>query len=214
MSYHFSINQGRSRVDPQKAYKWVAQFPVDFGSLSDPLNVERFSIPLPNYNAEPSYSAGANVYYPSNRDIEGFSATLYLSEDAGVLEDIMRWKSLIQNPDGTFNYPDEYKFPVTALLLSGDNVEVARFQYNGVFPTQTQTPELDYATSERVLMAQSFSADEVQISVNGSIFGSGGPFSTVRRMLTKAVNSQIGQLTGNTQLGQMAASRIRRGLFG
>jgi hypothetical protein len=80
------------RSDPQKGYKWLAQFPMEFQYLGDPLNVEKISATLPGVNAEPFGISGTNFYYPSTSDISSFSATFYLGEDLGALQDIIAWK--------------------------------------------------------------------------------------------------------------------------
>lgn len=166
--FNFDRERVAAHGDPQKGYKWIVQFPSMFSALGDPLNTEKFLFTIPGVTSEPSYKAGSNNYNPSISDVEAFSATFFLDEDASTLEDIMNWKALIQNEDGTYNMPLDYKMDVIAMLLNGRGKEVALFRYGGVFPTTTSPLQGDYASSERMVLEQQFSVDTCTVRINGA----------------------------------------------
>lgn len=212
MAYTFSYQDGRNRVDPQRSYKWVAQFPFIFPELGSSINVEQFTAPFPHVNAEPFQTQGSTIYFPTTSDMDGLTATFYLDEGAGTLLDIKNWKNMIQNSDGTFNVSDDYKFPVIFILKSAADVPVAIFTYTGVFPTQTQALDADYSTSDRMRIMQSFSCDGLEILSLGFSSLSGLKKSLVnvgRSIVAGAASGFVSTVTGSSTLGAMAGAGTR-----
>lgn len=107
--------------------------------------------------------AGSKDYHPEFIDIAGFDIVFTEDVEGSVITAIQGWKNLIQNSDGTFNYPDEYKRTVRVDVMRPDHSRARSMRYVGVFPTQTGMPSYSYADSSKAEITQSFSVDGVQV---------------------------------------------------
>ena len=75
------------------------------------------------------------------------------------------WKKRIQNSNGTYNMPHDYKGDVEIFGLDPKGVARANFKLIGCFPTSTTPLNFQSESSTRLQIIQSFSADSLEMSL-------------------------------------------------
>ena len=119
-------------------------------------------LPFPNVERESFYEGGRNTYFPGLEDLTPFTIVFFQNESSSVQDYIFQWKRKVVNPDGTKNYPREYKKPIRVELLSGRNEVVFEYRLIGCYPTVSEPYSL-INTSERLRFTQEFSVDRVEL---------------------------------------------------
>lgn len=127
-------------------------------------------LPFPNVEREPFYEGGRNTYFPGIEDVGSFTIVFYQDESDRIQNYMFKWKALIVNPDGTKNYPSTYKQSINVRLLDNANRTIFSYRLLGCFPTISSPYNLNN-TSDRIVWAQEFSVDRVEIVPTDTLAG-------------------------------------------
>lgn len=164
-----SINKLVSRPDPQLNFKWVVMSSMpDVGGVSLPTEyVESVDIPFGNIQvAEGVFNCGSMTYFPGFHDTSAFGLVLYEDDQATALHYILNWKANVKNyATGAYKLPKQYKRDLRVRLLDTKNIGVVDFILEGIWPADTSNYSLQYTSSERLVVSQNFSIDNVQVKL-------------------------------------------------
>lgn len=161
--YNFSHRRARLRPDPLRSYNfvcWIGDL-GEFPHLESGINVEDVSLPFPGVEAEASYRSGSENYFAGIRKIDNIQFTFFVDETLGVLDDLMRWKDLIQDEFGFYSPAIDYKRNILIALLDSQRNTIAHIKYWGCFPSKIQNIPMTYLESQNPKIKIPFSADEV-----------------------------------------------------
>ena len=177
----YTIREVRKLKEPLFNWNWIAQLPTISGI--DPPVAETVDLPFPHIESNPFYGSGSNTYFPGIEDISAFGITFYVDNDLNAIRYITAWNKLIRNPNGTYNYPSNYKRNIICHLYTRERQLITTYLMKGVFPTTKQPIPFSYEASERVRLSVEFSIDEGTMDT-----GSGGTLTTITD------GSQFGQI--------------------
>jgi len=144
-------------------YRWRLVFPLDFNI--SPYDIESVTVPMRNVDKSSWVRDGKTSYYATEpSDMDEMTVTLYEHSDARVIKQIYAWKGLIQNSDGTFNYPYVYQRDLILQLVSPINIEMLSIKIKNAWPSTTRIGQFSYsASSEIVKVTQSFVVNDISL---------------------------------------------------
>jgi len=164
--------------EPQRNYNFSVELP-SIGS--DPPFVESIDSapPFENISPKPEPIGGRHRFSAIEKAAGNLILTLYVESSINkqptytALEYIRTWQSLVQNSDGTFNYPDgsggnqNYSLPITVKLLLPDTNVGYSIIYSGCFPINITPLNLSYKdNSGRSKITVTFSVDKIVCVMN------------------------------------------------
>lgn len=171
-----NVEQARSVPHPQMSFRWVALLP-NLIKFEFPIKLQSppsFPVPIVEEAEIPFMSAsnyliteGAQNYSVADKHSLGnsnvVSFSIYTDQYGIALSYIKAWKDLIRNKDRTFNYPSEYKYDIMIFLTVTMGVPYVGFKLKGAFPMTTSFDRLGYGRTDRLILNQEFSVDDVEI---------------------------------------------------
>ncbi len=158
------------RSDPQLSFTWACQdATLPFGLPSDFL--EAVDIPFNNVKiGETIYANGGYNNFPGSHSISGVSMSFYEDDKGTTMRWIDTWKRKIKDFDtGYYNLPGDgldnstgFKQQVSVELLNTRGERVYTVQLIGLWPEATSNYSLNYTDNGRIVVAQSFSIDDMK----------------------------------------------------
>lgn len=157
---------GRKRLDPMWSYLWDIDLPDLPGMKALPREyVEEISVALPSSQDFNIFRNGTYSYYATFADVGTLSLNVYEDQRLSASQYFQRWRNLIQNVDGTFNAPNDYKRTIMVYLLDNDNSKIAYFKITGCFPTTREGHVMNSGASDRHILNITFSITSIDFVV-------------------------------------------------
>ena len=156
--------------DPLLDFKWVVEsqtVPDLDGFVGIPSNhIESVDVPFNNIQIESGQFTGSGfTYYPGFHDISSFSINVYEDQECTALKWTQAWKARVKNfSTGEYYLPRNYKGNLRVALLNSKNDIICRVKLIGVWPADTQSYSLNYTNNGRVVMSQTLSVDDQEIT--------------------------------------------------
>lgn len=159
----------QSRSDPLLNHLWFA-LPPNVSGVSLPwYYIEEFTAPFRSFDVLTQYRAGKMFHFAGQHSISNLSVRFYDDSTGKVGRYLEAWRRTVLNADGTYNYPggsNGYKKNFEVVVLDVTKFgQVYQFKFIGCWPTTAEPFNLSSATSERLISAQEFACDEVEITV-------------------------------------------------
>ena len=157
------LSKAQARPDPIMSWRWEAHVP------GLPLEyIEDIVIPLPTFEVEPTFRGGSKTYYAKFVDHAAFQMRLYTDLENTAIDWLYKCYGSIRNSDGTYNYPNQYKFAIDVNLLDPHNKVACSFKLVGCFPISGTGYEMQSAASDRVVLSVEMSIDTVELQTSKS----------------------------------------------
>jgi hypothetical protein len=175
--------------EPQRAYNFLVVMP-DVGSAK-PI-VEAVEAPaFVTFEIQPEPIGGRHRFVVVSGNASPLNMVLYhdtkskksdsdISGGQTAMNYIRKWQNLVQNDDGTLNYPEDstrgtgYKKDIFVTYLNVDLSESYHLKYKGCFPVQVAPLRFAYKDSVRTMLQVSFSVDRI-IDITGKPPGESPP---------------------------------------
>lgn len=162
----FSIEDIRSRIDPQLLHQFIVDMPFILRTY-----VESITYSYNDIQVEPVIIQNRYIKYAGRTNSPTVSIEFYEDEDCNTQKALQEWRSLIVNSLGIYHYPSEYKKDIHIYVLRGgdtDDVSSIIHCYNS-FPTTSNPIRLSYSDNGRVLVGQTFEVDQLVIAGDISV---------------------------------------------
>ena len=168
-----SIHNFLSSRDPQLNFRWRAKGTKDSFGI-DPKYVERVTVPWSNFDSMPIYVQGSNKFYHSVNDHDSVSIAFYVDTNLTVIDAMQKWIKKIYK-DGRYGLPIDYKKNFSVELLdNNEETPIAEFKIEGAWPSSIDGLELNYNSSERLILTVTLTVDQISF-MNASESGALGP---------------------------------------
>lgn len=157
----FTLDQAHERSDPLLDFLWwCPDASLPFGLPSNFL--ESVDIPFNNIASNTVFSGSGYLCYPGTHSIDAFNMTLYEDSAARAVNYIKEWKSKVKNfSDGSYGLPIDYKRDMNVELLTTTGDVALRCKLIGIWPTTTSPFALNYTSSGRLVVTQTFAIDDI-----------------------------------------------------
>lgn len=132
-----------------------------------PESVVSASFQLPSFEIESVRKGYKRHNYPGDVKVNDLSIDFYETENASIFAEMAKWKSMMINPDGTYNYPDQYKKNIEVHLLTSYSIVNMAFKFVGCFPVDSAGVSLSYDSSNSLVYKYRFSCDDIQFGPGG-----------------------------------------------
>lgn len=172
----------KKRQSPQYDFLWRVELPMlDTASpgnfleealsgimgqvtAPDEINHRIDSIETPFFQFDTKKVTNKNTYWytASNNDIGQITLSVQDMEDGGTLKYFTDWKNLIQNDDGTYNPPAEYKKTIKFYRLSATKLDLHVYTYEGFFVSEIQTMNNTYDSNDITTYSITLAGDDVK----------------------------------------------------
>lgn len=146
------------RRDPIFNIDWTVNMPLD---PQINVHVEEISLSSTGIDTTPFQRAGRTINMASMRTTGPLSITFYTDHELNCINYIESWKALVANPDGTFNYPAQYKLTIMVNVVDSAGNYTGSFFCANCFPTGPYQYGAGSANAERVRITQEFSCEAV-----------------------------------------------------
>jgi hypothetical protein len=123
--------------------------------------VSTISIPFVTIETDKSIIGNSYWYYGKQNDIGSISFEILEYEDGLSYKFMDTWKSLMVNPNGTYNPPVAYKRDVKFYRLNSTKSDIIIHTYKGYFVSGIADINNDYETNEIVKFSINLTGDEV-----------------------------------------------------
>lgn len=157
-----------SRRDPLLNIDWVVNMPLDTGIN---VHVEEINLSATGIDFTPFQRAGRTINMASMRSTAAVSLVFYTDNVLTCVNYLETWKSLVANPDGTFNHPAEYKQTIMVNLVDSSGNYVGSFFCANCFPSGPYQYGASSGNAERIRITQEFSCEAVVFVPQGSSSG-------------------------------------------
>lgn len=182
--------------DPMFNIDWEVFAPKVFFAAQ--FYIEDINIPFSNIQqAEGVFYQGTMKYFPKMVDVATFSVKLYEDNVGTTLQAIDDWKNLVRNPDGTYNLPAEYKGDFEISMRDSRRNLTLIVVLKGCFPLATESVELSSSGTERIIITQEFSVDNVVMEWKGGPSPSTAASGRKRITLLDKLKSNLNSLGGS-----------------
>ena len=154
----------RGRQDPAMTFAFEARITGPGGDY-EPLEIEDVILPFGSIRAEPVFRNGKNYYYAKMYDISTVSVRFYEDVEMKVTKKLAAWKKIIKNERGDYGVKSDYEAVLTLTTKKYPTNETGTvFKIKGLFPVSTESYQYQSAQSERLIVSQEFSCDDIEIS--------------------------------------------------
>lgn len=156
------------RADPLLFFRWVVTGEVPFSQQFgiDHTWIESVELPFPNIQADGVFGGSTYSYFPQFHNVAAVTVNIYGDGEGKFLKWLMYWKSQVKNlSTGLYKLPYQYKRDLQVSLLNSKGSEIVKAKLLGIWPADTGNLSLDYNGSERVIVSQNFSVDDVVFEV-------------------------------------------------
>lgn len=170
------LDRALSLPDPALVFRWDC-ISVTFGSAAALVIPENFydyvhgvSLPIPHIETNPAFRQATHTYYPGFSDVNSTTLTLYEDHSYTMHSLMQTWRAIVVDADGNYGLPVDYKCEFKFRLLGlaeGENTATVKVplvaRVIGMFPTTQAPTDLNYQSSDRVIISQEFSVDDVKL---------------------------------------------------
>lgn len=158
--------KAKSRPDPLWQMDWMIQMPLGL-----PFEyVEEIQFPMSDFGMSNGiYRAGTRNYFAEASDIAPVTINFYEDRYLTVTKWLQKWRSLVQNPDGTFNLPIVYKKNIVLMPMDVKGNTLGSFTLSGVFPTKIPVYPFISNNSERTVLSVEFSVDNSDMTYKSGL---------------------------------------------
>lgn len=155
-------------IQVQRIYKWLITInDIDF----DGRLVEGVTFPTSEPGKDAFHLGGGDIYLPSFSSTGSVSIDFIEDEEGSISKMLQAWRREVVAKDGTFGYPGSsnstssvgFKKNGLLLLLNTRNESHTEIKLDRMFPTSQAPVRLTYAESNKVVISQEFSVDEIDI---------------------------------------------------
>ena len=157
-----------SRSDPLLNFIWYCELPLLPG-FNRPLGwefIEECTLPFINLEQKSYFKAGKDYHYPGKYSLETLNLKFYEDIQGTTTEYLQTWLNLIvDSATGQYQNPTDFKKTIKITLLDTASQTVMFFTYFGCWPMRRDSFNLASASSERVVISQEFSVDDVNVLV-------------------------------------------------
>jgi hypothetical protein len=191
--------------EPQRSYDFRVMLPSMPG-VGVPIAEATEAVPLESTTPSPEAIGGRYKKVAGMYDCPPLPLVLYHNQASDgiqghvALEYLRAWKGLVQNEDGTYNYPISYKKSIFVEYRNVDQNTGYIIEYRGCFPLNAQPIRLQYQQSTRTVIMATFSVERILPNAQLGGLTSGG------------VTVQPYQSQGFTDQQTFAAQRTSRGV--
>ena len=123
--------------------------------------ITNIAIPFMSMETEKAVTGNSYWYYAKHNDIGGIAFDVMEFEDGLTTLYFEAWKSLIINPNGTYNVPYIYKHSIPFYRLNGMKQEIIVHDYQGYFVSGIADSSNDYEANDIVKYSISLTGDSV-----------------------------------------------------
>ena len=169
-----NFDEMQARRDPIMNIDWLIRMPpLDFDKINH--HVEEISFSATGFDNAPYQRAGRTINLAAGRSTPSFSVTFYLDNEMMAVQYVEAWKNLVGNPDGTFNYPSQYRQTVAVNVVDQAGNYTGTFLLANCFPIGPYQIQLASGSAERQRLVQEFSSDQVLFVPYGATVAVGDP---------------------------------------
>jgi hypothetical protein len=197
-----AIGEAGARIQNRRASGYVAPIQFDGMPIPEPQRVYDFRVRLPSIGAtipmaegvdinvtevttqSPEPIGGRHRYIAGTYDAPTLLLILYHNQASeGVLghvalDYINAWKKLVQNQDGTYNYPETYLFSIYADFRNVDQTDGYTIEYRKCFPLTVSPVQMRFNRSDRTAIQVTFSVERIITRTDGASSSSGLAFAS------------------------------------
>lgn len=123
-----------------------------------------FSVDMPYQSFETNKNTfGSTFFYTAgNNDVGALTLKLDEYEDGDSLRYLEAWRSLICNPDGSYNPPAVYKRDIKYIKMSSTGVDLHITIYRNCFPNEISPSSFSYDSNTITQYTVTFTGDTVE----------------------------------------------------
>lgn len=151
---------------PMPNWRWRAKFsgPAISGLDYEALLVE--SVNGPNgekLDVDSSFGGGRTTYFPSFPQVDTISVTCYETDTGAANLALGKWGEAVKSPKGFYGLPSHYKGKLLVNMFgySSNVAPVYSWSFEGIWPSDTGSIELNYTDSGRLTVTTTFSVDRI-----------------------------------------------------
>lgn len=179
----------KSRDDPLFQMDWMIQLPLGLPWYF----VEEIQFPMQDFTVSPGiFRAGVRKYYAEVADIAPVTINFYEDRKLTVTKWLQKWRSMVQNADGTYNTPLQYKQNFVLQPMDAKGNVLGTFTLVGCFPSKIPTYPFVSATSERMVLSVEFSVDNCELLAKSGVQG-----GSLLGGITGAIGNAAGGIIGS-----------------
>lgn len=156
----FNINEIRAGLELGGARPTLFQVeltnPVNnVNDLTIPFLVRATSLPASTINPIEIPYFGRKIRIAGDRTFDVWSVTVMNDEDFGIRHTMEQWHNQINSLQGNLNQngssaPELYKSTALVTQFSKAGEALRRYRFNGIFPTEISTIDLDWESTDQI----------------------------------------------------------------
>lgn len=146
------------RADPLMNIDWTIGMPFE-PEMAE--YVEQINFSATAFDSAPYVRAGRTINLASVRNTAPINVIFYGDVNNLAINYIDDWKRRVGNPDGTFNYPTEYRGTISVNIVDQTGQYMGTYLLANCWPVGAYQIDLSSSDVERVRITQDFSCDQV-----------------------------------------------------
>jgi hypothetical protein len=191
------------RNDPHLLIDWNIQMPSLTGFTTIPGQyIEGIHFASPSVGTKRIQWGSHHINMAGYMEVGNVSVTFFEDYQQTSGQYLNWWHTLIRNPDGSYNYPSDYCFPIIINGYAPDGVTiVSSIKLVGSFPEGPRGYPYSSGTAEYMKFDQSFAVDNIIFTFQGqsvSVNGSSGIINSLLNTVTGGLFSSAGNYLANT----------------
>ena len=153
------------RLDPLFQHDWEVFMPTIGGVSLRSEFVEEIPLNMIAIESEGIFRNATKEYYPTFSDVGAITVNFYENREMAVTRYLLAWQGEVQQTNGNYKYPDEYKRNIIIHILDAKRTVLAVCTLVGCWPTRPGQLPLT-STADRTMMSCEFSIDSIVFKFN------------------------------------------------